>query len=285
MPTDIRVSIFGFNVFLHFCAIVSPIIWISVYLLSTYTAGDNIFSGSISETALRNHSMRIWVVISTGVSTVLSSFITICRVIQIRVVYEERSLYQGVWRLLNRLGATLNIIGHCCLFLMALFVDGTLHLALAVLGVMFMLVFTLLSGILTVKERLVLYQYCGESFFVDAIVQGLFAAISTIAGIFYIVLWLEDCSDKDDCDVRAAGNCAEWICFFAMNVVRSSFVITFSHDEQALLEIERWWALIVWELSGCFNSKRGGNVERQCKAMIQNVPPESNGHNPADTHL
>merc|ERR1719334_489517 len=105
------------------------------------------------------------------------------------------------------MGAALNIVGHCCLFLMALFVDGTLHLSLAFIGVLFMLIFTFVSGILTVKERVVLYQCCGESFFVDAVVQGLFATISLIAGIVYCLLWLEDCGNEDDCTVRAAGNC------------------------------------------------------------------------------
>ena len=67
----------------------------------------------------------------------------------------------------------------------------------------------------------------------------------------YITLYLEDCLGISHCDVRPAGNRAEWICFFGMNLVLGSFVITFDHDQQALLEIERWWMWMLWELRGC----------------------------------
>ena len=116
--------------------------------------------------------MRVLVVITTGIAAVLSSFITICRVIQIQVVYDERDMYSGCWKVLNRISAALNIIGHLCLFLMTVFVDGNAHLTLAVIGVTFMLFFTMITSVLSIKERLVLYRLFGETYYVDALLQA-----------------------------------------------------------------------------------------------------------------
>ena len=123
--------------------------------------------------------------------------------------------------------------------------------------------------------------------------QGVLAAMSGVSGAVYLILYAEDCMGLVVCQVRPAGNAAEWICFFGMNLVLSSFVITFRHDQQALLEIQRWWTWLMWEIRSCRDGLKGMptrdeiqklEMEREAGA-IQNVTTDSNGCDPNDATL
>ena len=107
-----------------------------------------------------------------------------------------------------------------------------------------------------------------------------------IVGIVYIVLYLVDCLGIENCDVRPAGNRAEWICFFGMNLVLGVFVLTFEHDEQALLEIERWSRWKLWKLRKCGDKLCGRPLQESRVELCYDVKVlEKNGHHSNDAGL
>ena len=182
-------------------------------------------------------------------------FLCICRVIQIRDAFEARDEYSGKNKVLNRVGAVLSIIGFLFVFLSAAIDYGVAHSVVLVIVIIGLFCYIWITTALTMQERKSRHQSTGELYVVDTVLQGGLSILSTVCILIYIIYYIVECMSKglsgaDGCKVSGLGNVCEWLGFFGMSIVVSSFVITFQHDD-AYAAIQDWWIRAFRDLSQC----------------------------------
>ena len=226
-----------------------------MYVYATYSGGGTIASDTITETALDNEDTRALIVITTFFSCLIFMFLSICRVVQIRVAFEAQNQYSGKWKILNRVAGALSVIGFIFMFLVSVVVHGAPHQVLLGFAMSCLFLCIWIAVALTVKERKSQYKSTGDVYIWDIVCQAGLSMLSTVCICIYMGYYINDCMSKglsgaDGCKVGGVGNVAEWIGFFGMNMVISTFALTFQHDD-SYHSIQEWWMVSLRKIAQC----------------------------------
>eukprot|EP01083_Nonionella_stella_P086913 241636_1 len=242
----------GFHVFIVILATIIPMVWLTTYLCVSYANGMGV-SYAISRGIAPQETYAL-VVTVTLICSLSQLLVTLCRLIQIRVIFEEKYDKYSQWKVLRLIAYVFTFIGHIGLILMAIFDTlryRIVHGVFALSGIISLFVFGVLLSVLTVKQRYMDYQtYLIQSkqnkqdalrktFLVDAVGQ---IALITIGAVFCFVYIIEflmlvfsgelgfDKESNDAVGVPAYANMSEWIAFICMLLIFALIGVTFYHD-------------------------------------------------------
>lgn len=262
----LRTSTPTFSITICVAAILSPWVYIAVYMYCTYSRGETMFSNTITDTALKNPETRYLAVGTTAFYSVLCTVLFICRFIQIRVASRAQERYSWIRKALNRGAVALTVAGFFCNFMMAIFLEHPVHSACVGLGLVFVALSILFFLILTIQNR-----KGRQPSYWDVVMQFVMLITSTIsstigATFFYMECVYSEHSQSTDpqsvseCVLSAHASFLEWVGFLTMNGAIFFFAVSLYRDIHADRVLAEWWQCR-WAKKTSTTEGEGGNVQ------------------------
>ena len=224
------------------------LIWIIILLFATYTNGHTLFTETITHSSLMNDSLRP-LTLSTGLVALFSTtFLFVCRIIQIQVILEERRQYKGCWKMMVRYYWISGSISSLCLAAGLIKLDGAFHTFTIGLGCSLQLLLNFVLFVLTFKERWILYKETDKMYAADLVIGALNSCLILVSFLIFQIYQFEECDDLEDgapCVMSSLPNLMEWVGFTLTLCAVWIVYIAFYYDPKAYLQITKWWIKLV----------------------------------------
>ena len=254
-----------FHYFLMSSCIICPTLLIVTFIIQTYVNGFTLSCCAIS-TGIAYYEETRWChyfsIFATFVSCLLGLFVTICRQIQMEVIFrryieQNRCTAQTakIYYIINLIGVIFNVITWILIptFVIIDSARFDAHAGLAVTAIVCSIIFLFLTMVVTFKQRDIEYKKILEqsevdkwtafknAFFVDAILMLILLVSSIIFILIYLVEFLatED-RLEDGVEVPDYANISEWIGFMALISGVMVLTLTF-HDDRVDDELIAFW--------------------------------------------